>query len=588
METIVYRKTLDVHKNGIQFTLQGFETADNMARRIEISLMASGDTIDLPLEQMVAMMYVTTPNATEPSINECTIKGNTIIYDVLPIVEPGVTEMQLKLIETRPDGANGVLATPKFGVEVSESNTDDESATQSTTYTALESAIAKANSVYESRLIRIELDSDCMFRAYYADGTMYESDVLKELFLKGDVLLSQSFAKGGTGIRAGEDTDNSMYYSNVSKGASEDTKKINDDSKKILEEVRKHGLYTTFSVDFETGTVEYVSPSYTFKINSNNGQLDAFGEAYTFEKNIEDIVYNWLLNNSVLPTLQENVSLNTNKLNALVDSFDLNVERIVSNWMVDNSGIPEIQENISTNIENINELKNICKNSFTLDNAIAITEGDMNELVETGNYAVATDEIAKKLTNYPCTNAGVVKVINSNGQHSANYKYRVQLVITYQAKIYIRKLWYEKETNSWAPGEWKDITPADYVSKTTTYSRGSESATSTDYQNWSCQLWNNGKIDCILRGAAVFVDFISDSTNGGYVGTYNLYLPEDIISFKHASFNSEIGRISCSINATNDRNGSYITLSLHTKDQYTNQPVPFSAQVIGLWKWEDE
>ena len=37
MEKIIYRLTLDTHKNGIQKTLQGFETADKIARRIAIN-----------------------------------------------------------------------------------------------------------------------------------------------------------------------------------------------------------------------------------------------------------------------------------------------------------------------------------------------------------------------------------------------------------------------------------------------------------------------------------------------------------------------------------------------------------------------
>lgn len=294
MERIVYRKTLDVHKNGVQFTLQGFETADKMSRRIEISLMAGGDTIDIPLEQLKAIMYVTTPKATEPSINECTIKDNKIIYDVLPIVEEGITEMQLKLIETRPEGAKSVLGTPRFCAEVTKSNAEDEDAMQTTTFTALEEAIAKSDGVYASRLIRIELDSDCMFRAFYADGNVYETDVLKELFLKGDVLLSQSYAKGGSGVRAGEDTDNSMYYANVSKSASEDSKRMNEDTKDVLTEVRKHGMYTAFTVDFESGEVEYISPAYNFDVNEETGELEAEGVTYSFEETVEKIVNEWL------------------------------------------------------------------------------------------------------------------------------------------------------------------------------------------------------------------------------------------------------------------------------------------------------
>jgi len=275
MERIIYRKTLDLHKSGVQFTLQGFQTADNMARTLALSLMASGDTIDLPLEQLMAVMYVTTPNATEPSINECTIKDNTILCDVQPIVEEGITEMQLKLIDTRLEGPTGVIATPKFAIEVSESNTNEGSATQTTTFTALETALAKAKGVYDARLLRIELDSECMFRAYYADGTTYENDVLKELFLRGEVLLSQSYARGGTGIRTGEDTDNSLYYSNVSKSASIEANKAREQANELLAETRKHGVYTTFTIDFESGEVKYQSPSYTFIINKDSGELEA-------------------------------------------------------------------------------------------------------------------------------------------------------------------------------------------------------------------------------------------------------------------------------------------------------------------------
>ena len=296
MEKIVYRKTLDVHKNGIQFTLQGFETADNMTRTIEINLMASGDTIDLPLEQLVALMYVTTPNATEPSINKCTIKDNTIIYDVLPIVEEGITGMQLKLIDSRPEGANGVLPSPKFAIEVSESGTNDNGAMQTTTYTALEEAIAKAKGVYDARLIRMEIGSDCIFRVYFADGTVYETDALKETLLKGEALLSQSYARGGTGLRAGEDTDNSMYYSNVSKSASAEATKSSQEAIGLLEETKLHGVYTAFSVDFETGEVKYISPSYKFNINKENGELEAIGEAYSPEDAIELMVTEWLTN----------------------------------------------------------------------------------------------------------------------------------------------------------------------------------------------------------------------------------------------------------------------------------------------------
>lgn len=323
MERIVYRKTLDVHKNGTQFLLQGFETADNMSRIIEISLMASGDAIDFPLERMVAMMYVTTPGATEPSINECTIKDNKIVYEVLPIYIEGLTTMQVKLIETSVDGAKRVLASPKFAVEVTDSETDDESAEQTTTFTALEDAVAKAKSVYDERFLRMELDSECIFKAYYADGSVYETDILQKLFLNGNVLLSESYAHGGTGVRAGEDTDNSKYYSNVSKSEALKAKDIMENSEELLEEARLQGVYTAFGVDFETGDVEYVSPSFKFKVNVETGELDAEGQSYTFEDEIGRVVEEWLEKNDItLENLQKISITHTEQISALQESAE--------------------------------------------------------------------------------------------------------------------------------------------------------------------------------------------------------------------------------------------------------------------------
>lgn len=278
MERINYRITLDTHKNGIQRTLQGFETADNMARRISINLTAGGDTFELPLDHVVALMYVTTPDATEPSINECSIKDNTIIYDALPINTKGITEMQLKVIETRVNGARKVLLSPRFALEVAESGASDDSAEQSTTFTGLETAVAQAKAVYDARLVRIEVDEECMFRAYYADGTVYESDVFYEMVYKANYLMAQSYAVGSTGVRDGEDTDNSKYYSNVAKSASIDSVAANESIKGLVDEARTLIIQTVFKVDFDTGRLVYESGSYTFNINTDTGHLEVMAQ----------------------------------------------------------------------------------------------------------------------------------------------------------------------------------------------------------------------------------------------------------------------------------------------------------------------
>lgn len=290
MERIIYRKTLDTHKNGVQFLLQGFETEDKLSRTIEISLMASGDAIDFPLEQVMAMMYITTPKATEPSINECVIKDNKIIYDVLPIVEEGITTFQLKLIETGPEGARSVLCSPKFAIEVLASSATDSYARQSVTFTALEDAVAAAKGVYDKRLLEIEVDDKCIFRAYYADGAVYETDAIKECLEVGHTLLSKSYAMGESGAREGEATDNSKYYSNVARSSSEEARIDGDHATDLLNEVRKHGVYTSFAMDFDTGELKYVSPSYQFAIDEESGELTANGKVYNFDEVVEEAV----------------------------------------------------------------------------------------------------------------------------------------------------------------------------------------------------------------------------------------------------------------------------------------------------------
>lgn len=294
MERIVYRITLDSHKTGIQRTLQGFETADNMARTIAVNITASGDTYEIPLDNVVAMMYVTTPNASEPSINECRIEDNTIYYDVLPIVEEGITEMKIKLIETSVDGAKRVLLAPKFVVEVTESGTEDDSAEQTTTFTALENAIAKAHGVYDQRLLNIEIGPDCVFRAIYADGTVYENHYLHEALYNGNALLSESWAKGETGIREGEETNNSKYFSNVSKSSSIEASASADMVRGLVDMAKLYSTYTSFDTNFKTGELEYISASHNFDVNEETGELEVEGELFDPTDVLEKVADDYL------------------------------------------------------------------------------------------------------------------------------------------------------------------------------------------------------------------------------------------------------------------------------------------------------
>lgn len=279
MERITYRITLDAFRTGVQRTLQGFQTADKLSRRIIVSLSAGTGMYEIPMDNVIAMIYVITPNSTEPSINDCTIEDNTIIYDMLPIVEEGITEMQIKLIETSPHGAERVLVSPKFAVEVTESGTDDDDAEQSVTFTALENAVALAKGAYDERLVSVEIDKDCTFRAFYADGSVYENDNLKEALYNGNALLSESFAHGGTGVREGEDTDNAKYYNEASNAVLATCRNVNDDCHNVLSEIAERTVYTTFSMNFENGHLTYLSQNYKFTVNEEgNLEYEATGE----------------------------------------------------------------------------------------------------------------------------------------------------------------------------------------------------------------------------------------------------------------------------------------------------------------------
>lgn len=329
MERITYRKTLDVHKNGTQFLLQGVQTADNLSRVVEVSLMASGDAIDFPLEGVVAFAYVLCPGATEPSYYKCEIVDNKVVCEIPPITVEGITTIQIKLIETSTGNSKSVLATPEFALEVSKSYATDDGEEMKTTFSGFEEFIMKAEKAYAKRLERIELSSECLFYAYYADGTTYETDILKKLFLNGNVELSRSYAVGGTGVRAGEDADNSKYYSNLSKSEALNAKAIMEGGEELLEEVKLHGVYTAFSVDFETGEVIYASPQYDFEIDKETGHLNAIGKAYSMEDNLVLLVKEWLKGYGVeFPSFKNAVDNNTKNISTLTEQAGSNTTHL--------------------------------------------------------------------------------------------------------------------------------------------------------------------------------------------------------------------------------------------------------------------
>ena len=157
-------------------------------------------------------------------------------------------------------------------MEVHKSGTNDEFAVNNATFTAMENAIAQSKAVYDSRLIRVEITDDCRFKAYYADGSVYENDYLYDALYNGNALLSESYAHGNTGIRDGENTDNAMYYKDVARSTLAEARDVNERSEEIMNEMYMHSIHTVFSVDFESGHLVYESYNYNFTIDEN-GEL---------------------------------------------------------------------------------------------------------------------------------------------------------------------------------------------------------------------------------------------------------------------------------------------------------------------------
>lgn len=94
---------------------------------------------------------------------------------------------------------------------------------------------------------------------------------------KDSATLSESYAIGGTNTRDGENTDNSKYYSQQAQASKDQAQNMLTETQQILEEVNKKLVYTEFTINFETGQLEYNDLSahnYEFTVNHDNGNLE--------------------------------------------------------------------------------------------------------------------------------------------------------------------------------------------------------------------------------------------------------------------------------------------------------------------------
>ncbi|MBP3577711.1 MAG: hypothetical protein J6K15_06340 [Lachnospiraceae bacterium] len=195
MNLITHRITLDVLKSGVQKILHGFYAGDVLSRRITVTLTAGSTSVELA-QDATAVMYITKANGVE-NINACTVEGNTVFYDLLQTDTDavGIANMQVKVI------SNGkVVYAPVFAIEIQSAIGDDVEATTSPVYTALEAALIKAETVYNARLLSVDIEEDLTFVATYADGTTHTSDAIKNAFAEQNDVITAAITEQNTAI----------------------------------------------------------------------------------------------------------------------------------------------------------------------------------------------------------------------------------------------------------------------------------------------------------------------------------------------------------------------------------------------------
>lgn len=89
-----------------------------------------------------------------------------------------------------------------------------------------------------------------------------------------NAVLSESWAIGGTDTRTGEDQNNSKYYALLSGADAETAERCAQEAEDTIDVIRELTIRTTFTVNFLTGELEYVSPDITFIVNTITGNLD--------------------------------------------------------------------------------------------------------------------------------------------------------------------------------------------------------------------------------------------------------------------------------------------------------------------------
>lgn len=142
MEKQVYRKSLDLQKNGAQWSID-VKQNDVNSRRIVISLTDGGKAFILGGD-MIATIY---GKKTDGNViyKDCAIENGMVIVDVEKqlITAAGTVECELRIYDSNAAGAQ-LLTTPRFNIEVYDVLSDENRITSTSDYSALASETVKS------------------------------------------------------------------------------------------------------------------------------------------------------------------------------------------------------------------------------------------------------------------------------------------------------------------------------------------------------------------------------------------------------------------------------------------------------------
>lgn len=179
MEKITYRFSLDTHRNGVQKTIQGFETRDNVSRLLEITLTEGSKTYLIPTDGTTAVMNVLFADGST-DIVVCEIEDNKILVDTTNITKTnGTVECQIQIIGSK-NKKTFVLAAPRFALEVWNSIDISDDPELVEKYSALVEALKQAKEYSDHALEKIEVDEDFTLRFIYKNGVEYTNDTFKD------------------------------------------------------------------------------------------------------------------------------------------------------------------------------------------------------------------------------------------------------------------------------------------------------------------------------------------------------------------------------------------------------------------------